>query len=112
MIPALLLGGSLPPMGLLAGAAVTGALCGLAVWIVSLTRTPYVVATTDDSVLVLRCARLQPRRPVELVRTAPLAGAFQITAGDRAVTIAGGRYWVTGSQLDEAGRAVSNRRGR
>ena len=111
MIPALLLAGSLPPMTLLVGAAVTGALCGLAVWSVSITRTPYVVATTHDSVLVLRCARLQPLRPVGLARTMPLAGSFQVTTGDRAVTIAGDRYWVTGAQLDEARRAVSDRRG-
>ena len=112
MIPALFIAGSLPRTNLLAGVVITAVLCGLAVWSVSLTRTPYVVATTSDSALVLRCARLHPTRPVELARTMPLAVGVQITAaGDRAVTIAGDRYWVTGAQLDEARRVASGGHG-
>lgn len=107
ILPAVLVFGSLPFSNLLAGAVVTAIVCGLVVISVSSTREPYVIATTAESIVVLRCSRSHRTRPVKVIQSVPLDPGIELVGdGDRAVIVAGVRYWVSGVQRDEARRAA------
>ena len=106
-IVALVVAGYLPHRNVAVGVVISAALCGMAVSAVVLSRTPFVIATTGESVLVLRCARLRPNSPVGVVQTVPRAHGIELAeGGDRAVTVGGDRYWVWGVHGDEARKAA------
>ena len=72
-----------------------------------LLRSTWTIAGNDRFVVLIRNKRFRPSRPDRLSKRlmAPTAIAF-VEGGDRAVELAGIRYWVAGAHSDEARRAA------
>ena len=109
ILPLVIAGRALGPRlgvhGILGSAVLTGLLCLNGMIIVARRRKVVAIASTDESVYLLRTSGFRSPRPVEVIEALPRTGSVKfLDDGDKRVVVAGRKYWVNGMHEDNARR--------